>query len=57
MVSAPQSRRNSVARNIDRYVDLFIMRGRPEDMAENAAICADIRRDAPAILPRRCNTL
>jgi hypothetical protein len=57
MIDVLQSRRGSVARNIDRYVDLFITRGRPEDMAENAAICAGIRRDAPAILPRRCNSL
>jgi hypothetical protein len=58
MIDMIRSRRDTVARNIDRYVELFVTRGISDaDRVENAAICADIRRDAPAILPRRCGSL
>ena len=57
MISVVRARRDAVAHNVDRFVELFIRRGTPEDKAENMAICADIRRDAPAIVPARCNTL
>lgn len=57
MISVVRSRRDTVARNIDRYIELFVTRGTPADRTENIAICADIRRDAPAILPRRCRAL
>jgi hypothetical protein len=58
MVELITSRRDTVARNIDRYVELFVTRGvTPADRAESAAICADIRRDAPTIVPRRCDSL
>jgi len=55
-VDALRARRAAIGRNLNELVRLFVAsRVTEADSSEIASICADIRSNAPAILPAQCS--
>ena len=52
-----RARRAAIARNLNQVLNLFVTRRVTQaDTNAVASICADIRNNAPTILPRRCKS-